>query len=47
MEDIEVYKISDAEKYRRLFIKELQLRLENASGAQYMENAVLYERAFH
>lgn len=43
MEDIEVYKISDAEKYRRLFVKALKLRLENASGAQYMENAVLYE----
>lgn len=43
MEDVEVYKISDTEKYRRLFIKALQLRLENASGAQYKENAVLYE----
>ena len=42
-EDIEVYKISDTEKYRRLFVKALQLRLENASGAQYKENAVLYE----
>lgn len=43
MEDIEVYKISDAEKYRRLFVKALQIRLENAFGAQYRENAVLYE----
>ena len=43
MEDIEVYQISDTEKYRRLFVKALQLRLENASGAQYRENAVLYE----
>lgn len=43
MEDIEVYKISDAEKYRRLFVKALRIRLENASGAQYRENAVLYE----
>lgn len=43
MEDIEVYKISDTEKYRRLFVKALQLRLENASGAQYRENSVLYE----
>lgn len=43
MEDIEVYKISNAEKYRRLFVKALQIRLENASGMQYRENAVLYE----
>ncbi len=43
MEDIEVYKISDTEKYRRLFVKALKIRLENASGAQYRENAVLYE----
>ncbi len=43
MEDIEVYKISDAEKYRRLFVKALKIRLENSSGAQYRENAVLYE----
>ena len=43
MEDIEVYKISDAEKYRRLFTKALQLRLENAPGARYSETAVLYD----
>lgn len=43
MEDIEVYEISDAEKYRRLFVKALQIRLENASGVQYRENSVLYE----
>ena len=43
IEDIEVYKISDAEKYRRLFTKALQLRLQNAQGARYAETAVLYE----
>lgn len=43
MEDIKVYKISDVEKYRRLFVKALQLRLENASGARHLETAVLYE----
>lgn len=43
MEDIEVYKIADTEKYRRLFVKALKIRLENSSGAQYRENAVLYE----
>ena len=43
MEDIEVYEIPDAEKYRRLFVKALQIRLENASGVQYRENSVLYE----
>lgn len=43
MEDIEVYKISDAEKYQRLFARALQIRSENPSGAQYKENAVLYE----
>ena len=43
MEDIEVYKISDAEKYRRLFVKALKIRLENSAGARYGETAVLYE----
>lgn len=43
MEDIEIFRISDTEKYRKLFIKALQIRLENASGAQYKETAVLYE----
>ncbi|MBP3305232.1 MAG: helix-turn-helix transcriptional regulator [Oscillospiraceae bacterium] len=43
MEDIEVYKITDAEKYHRLFAKALQLRFENMPGAQYLETAVLYE----
>ena len=43
MEDIEVYKIFDTEKSRRLFVKALKIRLENSSGAQYRENAVLYE----
>ena len=43
MEDIEVYKIHDVEKYRRLFVKALKIRLENASGSQYRVNAVLYE----
>ena len=43
MKDIEVYKISDAEKYRRLFVKALKIRLENSSGVQYRENSVLYE----
>lgn len=43
MEDIEVYKIFDVEKYRRLFAKALKIRLDNSSGAQYRENAVLYE----
>ena len=43
MEDIEVYKINDTEKYRRLFIKALELRLENAPGARYSETALLYD----
>lgn len=43
MEEIEVYKIADVEKYRRLFIKALQIRFENASGAQHLETSVLYE----
>ena len=43
MEDIEVYKISDTQKYRRLFAKALELRLENAQGARYSQTAVLYE----
>ena len=43
MKDIEVLKISDADRYRRLFEKALRLRQENTPGAQYRENAVLYE----
>lgn len=43
MNDIEVYKVSDAEKYRSLFVKALKLRLENASGASYRQTAVFYE----
>ena len=43
MEDIEVFKVTDTEKYRRLFTKALQLRLENATGSKYSEAAVLYE----
>lgn len=43
MKEIEVYKIFDTEKYRRLFLKALQIRLENASGMRFKETAVLYE----
>lgn len=42
-DEIEVYKISDIDKYRGLFEKALKIRLENSSGAQYKETAVLYE----
>lgn len=43
MDGIEVYEISDVEKYRRLFDKALNLRLGGYSGAMYSETAVLYE----
>ncbi len=43
MKDIEVYKIPDIEKYKRLFVKALQIRLEGLPGSQHRENAVLYE----
>lgn len=43
MDGIEVYKISDVEKYRRLFDKALNLRLGGYAGAKYSETAVLYE----
>lgn len=43
LEDIEVYKLTDTEKYRRLFEKALHIRLANAPGAKYLETAVLYE----
>lgn len=42
-EDIKVFKISDPEKYRRLFLKALHQRLGGGPSAQYLEIATLYE----
>lgn len=43
MEEIQVFKISDSEKYTALFYKALGLKQENAVGSAYRITAVVYE----
>lgn len=43
MENIEVFKVYDVQKYRGLFEKALRIRETNTAGALYRETAVLYE----
>ena len=43
MEEIQIFKISDAEKYKNLFTKALNLKYENAIGSTYRITSVLYE----
>ena len=43
MEEIQVFKITDANKYKRLFEKALSLKYENDIGNTYRITAVLYE----
>jgi len=43
MEEIQVFPISDPEKYESLFIKALRLKEENNTGSTYLLTAVLYE----
>ena len=43
MEEIQVFRVSDPEKYERLFTKALRLKYENNTGSTYLVTAVLYE----
>ena len=43
LEEIQVFKITDAEKYKNLFLKALTLRYENDIGCMYRITAVVYE----
>ncbi len=42
-EEIKIFKISDAEKYKKLFLKALSLKYENNIGNSYKIIAVFYE----
>ena len=43
MDEIQVFKVSDGEKYKNLFLKALKLKSENEVGSNYRVTAVLYE----
>lgn len=43
LEDIQVFKISDGEKYKNLFLKALNLKYVNNVGSMYHITSVLYE----
>ena len=43
MEEIQVYKVHDAEKYKALFTKALSIKYENDVGSTYRITAVVYE----
>ena len=43
MEEIQVFQVSDPEKYEALFTKALRLKYENNTGSTYLVTAVLYE----
>ena len=47
MEEIQVFPITDAEKYTRLFSRALELKYENKSGCMYRITAVVYEILSH
>ena len=42
-EEIEIYPVADAEKYRQLFLKALRLKEDNGAGCMYRITAVVYE----
>ena len=42
-EEIQIFKITDAEKYKNLFLKALELKYENNVGCKYKITAVVYE----
>lgn len=42
-EEIQIFKINDSEKYKKLFIKALNLKYENNVGSMYRITSVLYE----
>lgn len=43
MEEIQVYKVHDAEKYKALFTKALSIKYENDIGSTYRITSVVYE----
>lgn len=43
MDEIQVFKVGDCEKYKNLFLKALKLRFENGVGCQYKITSVVYE----
>lgn len=43
LEEIQVFKVADGEKYKKLFIKALNLKYENDVGCMYRITAVVYE----
>lgn len=43
MEEIQVFQVTDGEKYKRLFDKALSLKYENDIGSTYRITAVVYE----
>lgn len=42
-DEIQVYKVTDGEKYLRLFTRALELKNENGTGCMYQITSVLYE----
>lgn len=42
-EEIQVFKISDGEKYKKLFLKALNLKYENDVGCMYRITSIVYE----
>lgn len=43
LEEIQVFKVADGEKYKKLFLKALNLKYENDVGCMYRITAVTYE----
>lgn len=43
MEEIQIFKVPDGEKYKRLFLKALNLKNENEAGCMYRITSVVYE----
>ena len=43
MDEIQVFKVEDCEKYKQLFLKALKLKFENGVGCNYKITSVVYE----
>lgn len=43
LEEIQVFKVADGEKYKNLFLKALNIKYENAVGSTYRITSVVYE----
>lgn len=43
LEEIQIFKVADGEKYKNLFLKALNLKYENDVGCTYLITAVVYE----